>query len=209
MRSRYLLLGGVAVLAMACHDVTSSRVLGPSSRKDILDLSLSTSGTVIDSTLITAPVTATGDTNIVSTLAPIYCPATLTKSTQGWIGPEGGSIGVSGVVLTLAAGAISEPTLFEVVVPAGNYLLTEIHAVGYESFQFAVPAKIAIALGRCLLLPATKLHAVYTKNGVLVESMGVGADRTNMRMVFTTPHLSGYVIATGREGGDTTGTGGQ
>jgi hypothetical protein len=203
---RYALATTVcAIFAVACRDVATAPKHADRDLSTTF-LSLSTdSFAVLDAELsLATPTTANDSTSLVS-LIPIVCPNGTEHYVQGTIGILGGSIGTAGVVLTLPPGAVTTPTVFEVRVPVGEHLEAEIHAVGQESFRFAVPAKIAISTGRCGKLP-DDLRAVYWRDGLLLENMGRGQDREHSRIVFFTPHLSGYVIATGRAEGDTTGT---
>ena len=191
--SRAVLVTSAVVLAVtACTETRTT--MDPGRVRPTLDLSTEgaqlfvASVDTVPTDTVTAPVPA--PTQLLA------CPTTDQASSRAVIGPDGGSVGARGSVLTLPAGAVAEPTEFEVIVPASQYVEVHVHAVGRESFQFQKPAYISINFARCTSLPTEKLQAVYVDgSGTIAEVMGVGADRVNKKLVFTTPHLSGYAIA--------------
>jgi hypothetical protein len=130
----------------------------------------------------------------------LVCPTNETQRAQGIIGPEGGTLTVRGVTIAIPSGAVPEPTAFEVIVPASSYLETEINAIGSEHYVFAVPATITINLARC---PAGSIPDWANLKGAnidpatyeVLEVMGGTYDKTGHKVVFPTPHLSGYVVA--------------
>jgi hypothetical protein len=126
------------------------------------------------------------------------------------IGPEGGKLEVQGTSLDLPAGAVDEPTEFEVILPVSPYMKTEIHATGYTSFNFLVPAKIVINFARCSKLPSQILQAVWISDSdQILQILKVGGSRAFKRIEFQTSHLSGYAVATAEPTDSTNGTGNQ
>jgi hypothetical protein len=188
----------VATFVAACTDSGSPIAPNRSSPPIRFDVSS-------DSSSVTVVASDTIPTVSLSSSVPaptqlLYCPTTDQASARATIGAAGGSVGARGTVLTLPAGAVDAPTEFEVVVPASDYLEVQVHAVGHASFQFLKPVYISLNFARCSSLPAEKLQAVYIDaTRSIVELMGAGADRVNKKLVFTTPHLSGYAIAWGTD----------
>jgi hypothetical protein len=114
--------------------------------------------------------------------------------------PDGGTLGARGTSITIPAGAVPTPTAFEVVVPVSPYMEVEIHAVGQAGYAFAQPAAITINYARCPAdaVPAdAALEGVYVESGTrrVLERMGGTADKTGKKITFSTPHLSGYIVA--------------
>jgi hypothetical protein len=202
-------------------DTTSTYVAVDSTAVDstAADTSTTTTTTSGDSTTyVAAPADTTGtDTTSVVALAPpdtdgtdltarpvqpqlLVCPTSDQVSAQAVIGPEGGSVEARGTTLTIPAGAVAESTLFEVVVPASNYMETEIHAVGVDHYVFLQPATITINYARCPdgALPETsRAQGAYIETGShkILELMGGTDDRSGHKVSFLTGHLSGYVVA--------------
>lgn len=130
----------------------------------------------------------------------LVCPTTDAASASAVIGPNGGTIGARGTSITIPPGAVPDSTLFEVIVPASQYLETRIHAVGVDHYQFQVPATITMNYARCpsSALPTdAELEGVYvdTSTYQVLQQMGGVNDRSGHKVTFTTGHLSGYIIA--------------
>ena len=200
----------VALVAAACGDSSTepTQAGAPALRFDEID---SAAVVAVDSTavpLADSTVTlATAPTDSAYELAArpvdaelLVCPTNEAASAQGVIGPEGGSIGARGTTISIPAGAVPEPTLFEVVVPASQYLETEIHAVGVEHYVFQQPATITINTARC---PDGAIPEFGTLQGAYIDTpthrilqlMGGVDDRDGHKVSFETGHLSGYVVA--------------
>jgi hypothetical protein len=126
----------------------------------------------------------------------LYCPTSASKMAIATIGPAGGSIGIGDVRLTLPPGAVLTTTTFVVSAPASNHLEVEIHALGRSSFQFVVPATIAISYRRCGDVDGP-LRAWYIddETKALLENMGGVTDAVSRTHTFLTGHLSGYAVA--------------
>lgn len=163
---------------------------------------------VVDSAVAdttTAPTTTVSDTTVVvagSELAPqlLACPTTDAQSASAVIGPDGGSVTARGATLTIPAGAVPEPTLFEVVVPASPYVEADIHAVGVDHYVFQSPVTITINYARCpsSAIPAgARFQGVYvdTSTYQILQQMGGVTYKSSHKVSFSTGHLSGYIIA--------------
>lgn len=223
MRYRLLLLAAaVLVPGIACTDriLSPTRSAGAAHRDlgtdttavvvvvdtttpvDTTTLSLADSNSAIVPDSIVTTDSATFPISSYTNLKPLLCPNGNTQMASGWIGPDGGTVGANGFVLTLPPNAVAQLTHFQVIVPASDTVKVEIHALDslgavIPSFQFIVPAKITMNLARCSKLPDFRLQAVYVDIfDRMVDIMQVGgADRVNKKLTFGTPHLSGYVIA--------------
>lgn len=130
----------------------------------------------------------------------LACPTTDEARERAVIGPQGGTLGARGTSIAIPAGAVPEPTAFEVVVPASPYMEINIHAVGQGSYAFAQPASVTINFARCAddAVPAgATLEGVYVESGTrrVLERMGGTTDKNGKKITFTTPHLSGYIVA--------------
>jgi hypothetical protein len=107
------------------------------------------------------------------------------------------NLGVTGI--TIPAGVLTVPTLFQVTVPASNYMEIDVSAVGFQSFLFQQPVTITIDYSRCNRndINQETLHVYHidpvTKQ--LLEDMGGVDDKLSRRITFTTSHLSGYAVA--------------
>jgi hypothetical protein len=128
----------------------------------------------------------------------LSCPTNTEERAAAWIGPDGGAVEARGATLRVPAGAVAEPTRFEVVVPVSQTMKVDVHAVGVEHFRFLTPAAITINFSRCegTSVPAGVLQGAYIdlKTEAILELMGGTADATGRKVTFTTPHLSGYAI---------------
>jgi hypothetical protein len=146
--------------------------------------------------LVDSTVAAVDSTQLVQLLS---CSTTDSASARATIGPAGGTIGARGASITIPAGAVPEPTLFEVVVPVSKYLETDIHAVGVEHYVFQQPASITLNLARCpgALPGGASPQGAYidTATDQVLELMGGSYDLLNHKVTFRTGHLSGYVVA--------------
>src|SRR5207248_595243 len=64
----------------------------------------------------------------------LACPSAQTQQTTGVIGLLGGAITLGGMKVEIPFGAVLNPTLFQIVVPASQYMEVDVHAVGLTSF---------------------------------------------------------------------------
>ncbi|HEY2378467.1 MAG TPA: hypothetical protein VGH98_20980 [Gemmatimonadaceae bacterium] len=129
----------------------------------------------------------------------VECPTNQTTSTTGLLDLLGGSVNLGVTGITIPAGVLTVPTLFQVTVPASNYMEIDVSAVGFQSFLFQQPVTITIDYSRCNRndINQETLHVYHidpvTKQ--LLEDMGGVDDKLSRRITFTTSHLSGYAVA--------------
>ena len=198
-------LAASANVATGGTDTSASLIAASDTAASDSVIATDTAGSTDTATTAPAPTTTdstttdstTASTASVSSLEPLYCPSlSEVRSVRGVIGPDGGVIGVRGHELKLPAGAVTEPTEFEIVVPVSSYMQIEVHAVGRDSYLFQLPASITISFQRCTSLPASPLTAAHVdRSNRIVENMGGAVDKTNKRVTFPTGHLSGYIVA--------------
>ena len=203
---RYLISLIAAAAVAACSDTPVEPGSGTTTRQLVATLDVATSGTdsstntaLADGAVAPADSTAPASTTPTasSALQPLYCPSSSdVRATRGWIGPDGGSLGFRGHELKVPAGAISEPTEFEIVVPVSDYMELEVHAVNRDGFLFAVPATITISFARCSSVPDSPLTAAYVDSAQrILQDMGGSTDRASKKVSFQTGHLSGFIVA--------------
>lgn len=129
----------------------------------------------------------------------LHCPSATDRSVTGTVGTLGGSLAVDGHRFTLPPLAIAEPTTFTMTAPASEYVELEIHAHGYDSFQFLLPAEIEISYDRCehedIEHGALSVWYIDGLTGELLEFMGGVADADARSVTFSSGHLSGFIIA--------------
>jgi hypothetical protein len=130
----------------------------------------------------------------------LACPSETPQSAREIIGPLGGVIAVGGSSITIPAGAVLEPTEFEVELPASPFMEVEIHAVGQEHYYFLAPVVITIDYSRCpsdAIPPGVLLTGVYIDGNTksILDVMGGVNDSLLNQVTFPTGHLSGYAIA--------------
>ncbi|MEJ7811208.1 MAG: hypothetical protein WKG32_12415 [Gemmatimonadaceae bacterium] len=129
----------------------------------------------------------------------LVCPTVEDHVERALVGPLGGTLGVRGTSISIPPGAVPEPTLFEIAVPASRFMEVEIHAVASSSYLFRQPATITINYARCpddAAPPAAVLQGVYIDGAKRVlETMPGNADKVAKKMSFQTNHLSGYAVA--------------
>ena len=131
--------------------------------------------------------------------SPIECPTSATQTTTSVIGPAGGVLSLGGTVVSIPLGAVLEPTTLTVTIPASNHMEIDVSAAGVEHFLFEAPVVVTIDYSRCtrnnINLRPLSVWYFDPSTDELLENMGGVDDKLNKRMIFTTPHLSGYVIA--------------
>ena len=144
-----------------------------------------------------SPVTANRDA--VSELQLLSCAANESQQTSALLGLLGGTVSLGGTSLHLPFGSVLSGQLFQIVVPASNYMEVDVHAVGLTSFLFQSPATITIDYSRCVdsIPEGAQLHAVYIDSDTkaILQDMGGANDSLAHRITFSTPHLSGYAVA--------------
>lgn len=130
---------------------------------------------------------------------PLVCPTDQTLTRSEIITPLGGLVSVGGTSISIPQGALEMPTVITVTVPASAFMEIDITANGLTSFLFNQAVEITIDYSRCpdALVNKGPLSVWYWErdSGELLENMNGVDFRLQHRMVFTTTHLSGYVIA--------------
>lgn len=146
----------------------------------------------------TAPQsTASASTSSSPTL--VECPTNQTDITTGLVGLLGGSLTLDGSSISIQAGALSAPQLFQMVVPASRFMEIDVSAVGLQTFLFQDSVSVTIDYSRCSRsnLDPASLHVYHIDplTKALLEDMGGTVDGANQRITFKTNHLSGYALA--------------
>src|SRR5690348_17706291 len=96
----------------------------------------------------TAPQsTASASTSSSPTL--VECPTNQTDMTTGLVGLLGGSLSVDGSSISIQAGALSAPQLFQMMVPASRFMEIDISAVGLQTFLFQDSVSVTLDYSRC------------------------------------------------------------
>ena len=134
-----------------------------------------------------------------STARLISCPTTETRTTQGIIGPLGGTLSLGGTTIAIPGGALSLPTLITLTIPAGQYMEVDITANDLTSFVFNTTVGIRIDYSRCTdpALDTARLSVwhIDAQSKALLEFMGGVDNKTANTITFTTGHLSAYAVA--------------
>jgi hypothetical protein len=134
-----------------------------------------------------------------STPTLIECPTPTARSISATVDESGGTLSVRGGKMVLPAGAVREPTLFTLTVPASLYAEISVTANGGEHFQFEKPVSLTISYSQCSRAKLEKgaLSAWYVapETKALLEYMGGEDDKVSRTVTFRTDHLSEYAIA--------------
>ena len=130
----------------------------------------------------------------------LVSPTAETQQTTGIVGLLGGILSLGGARIEIPFGAVLQPTLFEITVPASQYMEVEIHAVGLTTFLFNRPVNVTIDYSRCdanAIPPGAVLQGVYidSQTKAVLQEMGGTDDRASHAITFSTGHLSGYGVA--------------
>jgi hypothetical protein len=130
----------------------------------------------------------------------LVCPSSETRQTTGIVGPLGGILTLGNTRVQIPLGAVLEPTLFQIVVPASQYMEVEVHAVGLTSFLFRRPVDLTIDYSRCgddAIPSGAQLQGVYIDGDskAVLHEMGGTDNRAARKITFSTGHFSGYAVA--------------
>ena len=138
-----------------------------------------------------------------------YEPLKRELTVTATIGSEGGSFGIpeAGLVVTVPAGAVSEPVTFSATARRGSMVAYDFQPSG----RFDVPLEVTQDLYYTSWHHQTDLTDVfagyYTGEGALDDEQGEAevsevpestVDVEKCKVTFEVHHFSGYVIATGR-----------
>ena len=131
---------------------------------------------------------------------PLYCPNSATQTTTAVVDGLGGLLSVAGATVSVPAGALLGPTTITLTVPASNYMEIDVSVEGTEHFVFESPITVTVSYARCSLgllsrlLPLDAWHWDPETRDFL-EQMPSVDNKLARTVTFTTPHLSGYIIA--------------
>lgn len=130
---------------------------------------------------------------------PLYCPTSTTQSTTTVLDALGGLLSVAGTSVLVPAGALLGPTEITLTVPASNYMEIDVKVTGTEHFLFELPITVTVSYARCgsLVARLLPLDAWYWDPATreFLELMPSIDNKLTRTVTFTTPHLSGYIIA--------------
>lgn len=129
----------------------------------------------------------------------VSCPTSATASAHDVIGVAGGEVSAGGVTIHIPPGAVLVPTVFDVTVPASEYMEVDITARGFEHYLFVMPVTVSIDYSRCddakVATASLAVFHIDLLTKTLLERMFGDDDKQNRRITFITDHLSGYAIA--------------
>ena len=130
----------------------------------------------------------------------VECPSsqTLTASATA-LATEETTIAIGATTVVVPVGAVLEPTLIELTIPASRYVEIRLRANGAEHYKFALPIAVTIDYQRCtrsdvLSNPLDAAYIDVETKAVLYKMGGVDSKLTRS-VLFTTDHFSGYAIA--------------
>jgi hypothetical protein len=130
----------------------------------------------------------------------LACPTKETLTTSADVGPLGGVISIGGTSISVPAGALLSPVTMTVTVPASNYMEVDISVAGYEpgTFPFQTPATVTVSYDRCSVSPFDAPFTAWwwdSTSKTLIEPMPSVDNRLLQTVTFTTPHLTGFILA--------------
>jgi hypothetical protein len=130
---------------------------------------------------------------------PLYCPTSQTQTTTNVVDALGGLLSVAGTTVLVPAGALLGPTQITVTVPASNFMEIDVTVAGTEHFLFELPITVTVSYARCSsflarFFPLTAWHW-DPETRKFLERMPSIDNKLTRTVTFTTPHLSGYIIA--------------
>lgn len=131
---------------------------------------------------------------------PLYCPTSTTQTTSAVLDGLGGVLSVAGTTVQVPLGALLAPTKITLTVPASSYMEIDVSVEGTEEFVFELPITVTVSYARCSLnffqrlLPFDVWHWDPATRELL-ELMPSVDNKLTRSITFTTPHLSGYIIA--------------
>lgn len=146
-----------------------------------------------------APMLSRGGESVDRPTRVAICPTAESYRTEGILGPEGGSLHVTGHRLTIPAGVLTEATQFMLYAPAGRQVALELSAAGTEHYRFTAPVVVTISYDRCTRQhrPTSPASAWYIDDTGKrpVKRMAGHDDRRRRAVTFQTTHFSTYVVA--------------
>lgn len=130
--------------------------------------------------------------------AALACSVAEESAVRAEIRPEGGTVSLHGHSVYFPPGAVLEPVVVKLTVPASRYVEVDIQVNGQEHYQLARPVLATLSYERCepSSLPRGSLSAWHIDGRTRrpVERMGSLHDRANRSVSFVTNHFSGYAL---------------
>ena len=129
----------------------------------------------------------------------LACPRNATRSTSATVGPNGGTVALEGVSITVPPGALKRRTKLTVVLPASAYAIVELYAGEAEHITFRKPISATISYAGCARqnVMARTLSVVYldATTGEPLEDMLSADSKASQSVTFLTSHFSTYAVA--------------
>lgn len=127
----------------------------------------------------------------------VACAASTTQTSAATLGVTGGVVTTAGSSIRIPPGALAEPTLITLTVPASPNMQIDITAGSAEHFTFLLPVTITIDYSRCANIGTRSISVWYIDAlaRTLLERLPAIDDRAQRRVTFVTGHLSSYAIA--------------
>jgi hypothetical protein len=130
----------------------------------------------------------------------VECPTSqsLTASATA-LATDETTIAIGATTVVVPVGAVLEPTLIELTIPASRYVEIRLRANGAEHYEFALPIAVTIDYQRCTRndVLSTPVDAAYidVETKAILYKMGGVDSKLTRSVFFTTDHFSGYAIA--------------
>src|SRR5688572_26165289 len=131
---------------------------------------------------------------------PLYCPNSTPQSTTAVLDALGGTLSLGGTSVLVPLGALLDPVEITLTIPASNYAEIDVTVTGTDHFIFQLPITVTVSYAHCSLgllqrlLPLSVWHWEPSTRTFL-ERMPSVDNKLTRSITFTTPHLSGYIIA--------------
>ena len=129
----------------------------------------------------------------------LACPRSVTSSSSATVGPNGGTVALEGVSITVPPGALKRRTKLTVVLPASAYAIVELYAGegGHIAFRKPISATISYAACSRQNVMARTLNVVYldSNTGEPLEEMRSADSKADQTVTFVTTHFSTYAVA--------------
>ncbi len=148
---------------------------------------------------LSLPAAASTQAQVTQSAMLATCPTNVTTSVKATIGPEGGALALEGTRVLIPAGAVREPTLFDLTIPSGRHMRVDIVARGSDHFVFAGPVTLTISYARCRRPPnmvrSARVWYLHGTSQELLADLGGRDDPLASTVETTIWHLSTYAVA--------------
>lgn len=131
---------------------------------------------------------------------PLWCPTSTPQTTTAVLDALGGVLSIGETNVLVPAGALLGPTEITLTIPASNFAEIDVTVTGTEHFIFQLPITVTVSYAHCSLnflqrlLPFSVWHWDPSTRQFF-ERMPSLDNKVTRTITFTTPHLSGYIIA--------------